>query len=278
MIFGTPFGPTLTGLRPLLRSPLSSPHRYSPMSPLLAGKIPLGMGTAWDRDAIGMGCGGMQEKVHSFIGGCGFYISRHGVPHGFRPDRTEPVPPLAWGVKDGAFLEAGDQGVPWKRTELHMEKVTPFLSFTDGRAEEAARFYVSLLPDSRIDRVTRSPMDTPGAATGDVILVEFTLAGRPYIALNATEFVFTEAFSFSVATADQEETDRLWATLTADGGSEVYCGWCKDRFGVSWQITPTRLMELIRDQDQGRAFRAMEAMTKMVKIDIAALEAAADRS
>ena len=156
-----------------------------------------------------------------------------------------------------------------------MKKVTPFISF-DGQAEEAARFYVSLLPNSQIDRVTRSPMDTPGGAAGTVLLVEFTLAGSPFIALNTPGFSFTEAVSFLIACADQAETDRLWTALTADGGSEIACGWLKDRWGVFWQVTPTRLMELIKDPDRNRACRAMEAMTKMIKINIAEVEHAAD--
>lgn len=156
-----------------------------------------------------------------------------------------------------------------------MEKVTPFLSF-DGHAEEAARFYVSLLPNSRIDRVTHSPMDTPGGVAGTVLLVDFTLAGRPYIALNTPGFTFTEAVSFSIACADQTETDRLWAALTANGGSEIACGWLKDRYGVFWQVTPTRMLELLKDPDPNRARRAMEAMVKMIKIDIAEVERAAN--
>ena len=156
-----------------------------------------------------------------------------------------------------------------------MKKVTPFISF-DGQAEEAARFYVSLLPNSQIDRVTRSPMDTPGGAAGTVLLVEFMLAGTPFIALNTPGFSFTEAVSFLIACADQAETDRLWTALTADGGSEIACGWLKDRWGVFWQVTPTRLMELIKDPDRNRARRAMEAMTKMIKINIAEVEHAAD--
>lgn len=155
-----------------------------------------------------------------------------------------------------------------------MNKVTPFLSF-DGKAEEAARFYVSLLPDSRIDRVTRSPIDTQGGPAGSVLLVEFTLAGSPFIALNTPGFAFTEAVSFLISCADQAETDRLWNALTADGGSEIACGWLKDRFGVFWQVTPTRLMELIQDPNPDRARRAMEAMVTMKKIDIAAVENAA---
>lgn len=156
-----------------------------------------------------------------------------------------------------------------------MDKLTPCLSF-DGQAEEAAQFYVSLLPDSRIDRVLRAPMETPSGAAGTVLFVEFTLAGRSYAALNAPDFKFTEAISLVVATKDQAETDRLWTALTTNGGEEVCCGWCKDRYGVSWQVTPTRLMELIHDPDPERARRAFEAMTKMVKIDIAELERAAD--
>lgn len=152
-----------------------------------------------------------------------------------------------------------------------IQKVTPFLSF-DGQAEEAAQFYVSLLPDSRIERVTRSPIDTPGGSVGAVLMVEFTLAGTTFIALNTPGFTFTEATSFLIACEDQAETDRLWTALTAEGGSEIACGWLKDRWGVFWQVTPTRLMELIKDPDQDRARRAMEAMITMVKIDIAALE------
>jgi predicted 3-demethylubiquinone-9 3-methyltransferase (glyoxalase superfamily) len=156
-----------------------------------------------------------------------------------------------------------------------MKKVTPFLSF-DGQAEEAARFYVSLLPDSRIDRVTQSPVDTAGGAVGTVLIVEFTLAGAPFIALNTPGFSFTEAVSFLIACVDQAETDRLWTALTANGGSEIACGWLKDRWGVFWQVTPTRLMELIQDPNRDRARRAMEAMMNMIKINIAEVERAAD--
>lgn len=155
-----------------------------------------------------------------------------------------------------------------------MQKITPFLSF-NGQAEEAARFYVSLLPDSRIDRVISSPMETQGGDAGTVLMVEFTLAGMKYIALNTPGFSFTEAVSFMIATEDQAETDRLWNALTADGGSEVACGWLKDRWGVFWQITPTRLMELVGDPNKERARRAMEAMVQMIKIDIATIEKAA---
>ena len=156
-----------------------------------------------------------------------------------------------------------------------MKKITPFLSF-DGQAEEAARFYVSLLPNSRIDRVVPSPMETPGGPAGSTLMVEFTLAGEPYYALNTPGFDFTEAISLLISCEDQAETDRLWAALTAHGGAPVACGWLKDRFGVFWQITPKRLLELIRDPDPARARRAMEAMVRMVKIDIAEVERAAD--
>lgn len=159
-------------------------------------------------------------------------------------------------------------------TPKPMQKVTPFLSF-DGHAEEAARFYVSLLPDSRIDRVIRSPMETQGGDAGTVLVVEFTLAGTQYMALNTPGFTFTEAVSFMIACEDQAETDRLWESLTANGGSGVACGWLKDRWGVFWQVTPTRLLELLNDPDRDRARRAMEAMSEMIKIDIAKVEQAA---
>jgi len=119
-------------------------------------------------------------------------------------------------------------------------------------------------------------MDTPSGAAGTVLFVEFTLAGTQYIALNNPDVSFTEAVSFMIACADQAETDRLWAALTADGGSEGACGWLKDRWGVAWQVTPARLLELVKDPDRDRARRAMEAMIKMIKIDIATVEEAAD--
>lgn len=157
-----------------------------------------------------------------------------------------------------------------------MEKISPCLWY-DGDAEEAAGFYVSLLPDSRIDRVWRSPADTPSGPEGSVLVVEFTLAGRSYLALNGgPQFRFTEAVSFQILTEDQAETDRLWDAITGNGGEESQCGWCKDRWGLSWQITPRRLMELNTDPDPDRARRSMQAMMAMRKIDIAALERAAD--
>ena len=156
-----------------------------------------------------------------------------------------------------------------------MQKITPCLWF-DGDAEEAVSFYVTLLPNSHVDRVLHSPADTPSGPAGSVLTVEFTLAGMQYVALNGgPEFQFTEAVSFQIHCEDQAEVDRLWARL-AEGGTEIACSWIKDRWGLAWQIVPIRLEQLLRDPDPGRAKRAMEAMMEMVKIDIEALERAAD--
>jgi predicted 3-demethylubiquinone-9 3-methyltransferase (glyoxalase superfamily) len=157
-----------------------------------------------------------------------------------------------------------------------MQKITPCLWFNHN-AEEAANLYVSLLPDSRVDRVVRSPADNPSTKAGGVLLVEFTLAGQSYLGLNGgPKFPFTEAVSFMIRTEDQAETDRLWDALIADGGQESMCGWLKDKFGLSWQITPKQLLALNADPDPERARRAMEKMMTMRKIDIAAIEKAAD--
>jgi predicted 3-demethylubiquinone-9 3-methyltransferase (glyoxalase superfamily) len=157
-----------------------------------------------------------------------------------------------------------------------MSRIVPCLWY-DGDAEEAAKFYVTLFPDSRIDQVIRSPADNPSVPEGAVLVVEFTLDGQPYTGLNGgPQFRFTEAVSFQVRTKDQEETDRLWDALTADGGEESRCSWLKDRWGLSWQIAPQRLLDLIADPDPDRARRAMQAMMEMRKIDIAAVERAAD--
>ena len=135
----------------------------------------------------------------------------------------------------------------------------------DRNAEEAARFYVSLLPDSRIDSVIKSP-------DGNVLVVEFTLAGTPYQALNGgPHFTLSEAASISVLTEDQAETDRLWDILTSDGGTESQCGWVKDRFGLSWQIVPRKATELLSGSDAAKVFPALMTMGK---IEIATLEAA----
>ncbi len=156
-----------------------------------------------------------------------------------------------------------------------MQKVTPCLWF-DGQAEQAANYYVSLLPDSRIDRVLRSPVETPSGPADMVLLVEFTLAGNKFTGLNGgPQFPFTEAVSFQITCEDQAEVDRLWDALSA-GGSTSACSWLKDRWGLSWQIVPRRLLELLNDPDPDRARRSMSAMMQMTKIIIADLEQAAD--
>ena len=151
--------------------------------------------------------------------------------------------------------------------------IRPCLWF-DGKAEEASNFYVSLLPDSRIDTVHRGQMDWPGGAKGEVLMVEFTLAGRPHMALNGgAHFQFTPAISMAYNCADQAEVDRLWDALSA-GGSTMECGWLTDRYGLSWQITPARLIEMMRDPDPAKVDRVFRSMMTMVKLDIATLEAA----
>lgn len=156
-----------------------------------------------------------------------------------------------------------------------MKSVVPCLWF-DDQAEDAANFYVSLLPDSRIDQIFRSPADNPSGPEGMVITVEFTLAGNKYVALNGgPQFPFTEAVSFQIHCDDQAEVDRLWAAI-GKHGSEVQCGWIKDQWGLSWQIIPRRLTELLNDPDAHRARRTMEAMLQMRKLDVAQLERAAE--
>ena len=153
-------------------------------------------------------------------------------------------------------------------------KVYPCLWF-DGKAEEAATFYVSLLPDSRIDNVWRSPADTPSGPEGMVLLVDFTVAGQQLQGLDGgPDFRFNEAVSLVIECEDQAEVDRLWDALTADGGEPGPCGWLKDRYGLSWQIVPKRLNEMLEGPDRDGARRAMEAMLKMGKLEVPALEAA----
>ncbi|PVA11368.1 hypothetical protein DC366_04565 [Pelagivirga sediminicola] len=155
-----------------------------------------------------------------------------------------------------------------------MGKISTFLWF-DGQAEEAAAFYTGLFPDSSIDQTTRSPMDYPGGTEGDVITVGFTLTGRSFIAMNGgPDHPFTDAISLSIDCADQAEVDRYWDAL-GEGGEPVMCGWIRDRFGLSWQVTPRILPQLLADPDRAKAKRVMEAMGQMLKIDVAAIEAAA---
>jgi len=142
-------------------------------------------------------------------------------------------------------------------------------------AEEAARFYSKTFPDSSVGAVHRAPGDFPAGKQGDVLTVEFTVLGIPCLGLNGgPAFKHNEAFSFQVATKDQEETDRYWNAIVGNGGQESQCGWCKDKWGLSWQITPVALTQAITDPDPGVAKRAFDAMMDMGKIDIAKIEAA----
>ncbi|BDU16468.1 VOC family protein [Lysobacter auxotrophicus] len=145
----------------------------------------------------------------------------------------------------------------------------------DGTALDAATFYADTFPDSSVDAVHHAPGDYPDGKQGDVLTVEFTVMGIPCIGLNGGDtFKPDEAFSFQVATDDQAETDRLWNAIVNNGGKESACGWCKDKWGVSWQITPRVLVEAITDPDPAAAKRAFDAMMTMRKIDIAAIEKA----
>jgi len=157
---------------------------------------------------------------------------------------------------------------------MERPKLYPCLWF-DGNAEEAAALYTTLLPDSRVVDVWRSPADTPSGPAGMVLTVDFTLDGQHLQALNGgPDFKFNEAVSFVIECADQAEVDRLWDTLTADGGEPGPCGWLKDRFGVSWQITPKAFNEMVASSDTEAARRAMEAMLKMGKLELPELERA----
>jgi 2-polyprenyl-6-hydroxyphenyl methylase/3-demethylubiquinone-9 3-methyltransferase len=145
----------------------------------------------------------------------------------------------------------------------------------DHDALDAANFYASIFPDSAVTAVHPAPGDYPSGKQGDVITVEFTVLGIPCIGLNGGPvFKHSEAFSFQVATEDQAETDRLWNAIVDNGGQESECGWCKDRWGLSWQITPRVLIEAIANPDPAAAKRAFEAMMTMRKIDVAKIEAA----
>jgi predicted 3-demethylubiquinone-9 3-methyltransferase (glyoxalase superfamily) len=155
-----------------------------------------------------------------------------------------------------------------------MSRISPCLWF-DGEAEEAANFYVSLLPDSRIETVQKNTVDGPAGKAGSVLVVEFTLAGRRFMALNGgMRFEYTHAVSFKIDCADQAEVDRLWDALSANGGAVERCGWLKDRYGVSWQIVPTVLPKYLGGPDRAGAQRAMQAMLQMVKLDIEGLRRA----
>jgi predicted 3-demethylubiquinone-9 3-methyltransferase (glyoxalase superfamily) len=157
-----------------------------------------------------------------------------------------------------------------------MQKITPFLWF-DNNAEEAMNFYTSVFKNSKIGKVTRYPEGSPGPA-GSVMTGSIQLEGQEFLLLNGGPlFKFTEAISFVVNCESQDEVDQYWNKLTADGGQEVQCGWLKDKFGLSWQIVPTILPKLLADEDKNKSKKVMEAMLKMKKIDIAALQRAAGK-
>jgi predicted 3-demethylubiquinone-9 3-methyltransferase (glyoxalase superfamily) len=156
-----------------------------------------------------------------------------------------------------------------------LQKITPHLWYVK-EAEEAARFYASIFPDSRVDRVTPLPTDSPSGPAGSVAVVEFTLFGQAFMAMSAGPLdPFNHAVSFMVHCEDQAEVDRYWNALL-EGGTPEQCGWLRDKYGVCWQIVPTVLLEMMSASDRDRARRAADAMMKMVKLDIAGLQAAFD--
>lgn len=155
------------------------------------------------------------------------------------------------------------------------DKITPCLVL-NGEAEAAAAFYAATFPDSRVNAVHRSPGDFPGGREGDVLMVAFTVLGQPFLALNSgPPDRFNQAISFQVLTSDQAETDRYWNAIVGNGGQENACGWCQDKWGLSWQITPRVLMDAMTGLDRAARQRAFAAMMSMRKIDVAAIEAAA---
>ncbi len=154
------------------------------------------------------------------------------------------------------------------------DKIVPCLWF-NGNAQDAATFYAETFPDSRVDAISHSPSNFPDGKEGDVLLVEFTVLGMRFLGLNAgPQFRFDEAISFQITTDDQGETDRYWHAIVDNGGSEGDCGWCRDRFGLSWQIIPRVLMDALKNSDRQVGKRAMDAMMQMKKIDIKTIVAA----
>jgi predicted 3-demethylubiquinone-9 3-methyltransferase (glyoxalase superfamily) len=171
--------------------------------------------------------------------------------------------------------QASIGGVRMASIDAARKKIAACLWFDRGRAREAAEFYAATFPDSHLDAHHPAPSDYPGGRQGDDLTVEFTVLGMPFVGLNGgPQFPFTEAVSFQVYTDSQDETDRYWNALIANGGEAGPCGWCKDRFGLSWQIVPRVLLDALADSDRAAAKRAMEAMMGMTRIDIAAIERA----
>ncbi len=164
---------------------------------------------------------------------------------------------------------------PWIRYRETTLAKNVICIWYDGTAEQAARFYAETFPDSAVTAVHRAPGEYPAGREGQVLTVEFTVIGVPCLGLNGgPAFKHTEAFSFQILTEDQAETDRYWTAIVGNGGAESACGWCKDKWGLSWQITPRLLLEAITDSDPAAAKRAFEAMMRMKKIDIATIQVA----
>jgi 2-polyprenyl-6-hydroxyphenyl methylase/3-demethylubiquinone-9 3-methyltransferase len=208
------------------------------------------------------------------IGECRFMIRRAGEPLGQAEDGGRRLSSFRPDVRRGRMGRTPPARSDPQRRQQMIPKNTICLWY-DHDALEAATFYASIFPDTTVGAVHRAPGDFPGGKQGDVLTVEFTVMGIPCIGLNGGPvFKQDEAFSFQVATDDQSETDRYWNAIIGNGGQESDCGWCKDKWGVSWQITPRALTEAFTGNDRAAARRAFEAMLTMRKIDVGAIEAA----
>src|SRR5688500_7376002 len=193
---------------------------------------------------------------------------------GQRPGDRYDVRELLHGATRTRESNPNSDFIRWRSDMAKPAKNTICLWY-DRNAEDAARFYAKTFPDSSVGAVLRAPGNFPSGKQGDALTVEFTVMGIPCLGLNGgPAFKHNEAFSFQVATADQAETDRYWNAIVGNGGQESACGWCKDKWGLSWQITPIALTKAITDPDRAAAKRAFDAMMTMTKIDVAAIEAA----